>query len=245
MFETFCLRLSAGMALALLVLPGGLTPRFHRIHLLIVLGLGVTAALAGAERSSEVFWLALGLGLGGSLAGSWAWSLEGAPGGTACLVVTWLALTIAAVDVSAGTGASPGRLIAVIGDELTAAWLLGIALTAMLMGHWYLIAPTMSLQPLLRLLASLFIVLGLRAVTAGVSFIVWTGGSGDSLSWLWLAVRWAVGLAGPAVLGYMAWQSARIRSTQSATGILYVVVVFVFLGELTALLLAAHTGQRL
>jgi hypothetical protein len=37
----------------------------------------------------------------------------------------------------------------------------------------------------------------------------------------------------------MAWESAKIRSTQSATGILYVVVIFCFLGELSSQLLLA------
>jgi hypothetical protein len=36
----------------------------------------------------------------------------------------------------------------------------------------------------------------------------------------------------------MAWQTARIRSTQSATGILYVVVICSFLGELTGAVLS-------
>jgi hypothetical protein len=54
---------------------------------------------------------------------------------------------------------------------------------------------------------------------------------------LWLPLRWGLGFAAPLGLTWMAWQTARIRSTQSATGILYVVVVFCFLGELTALLL--------
>jgi hypothetical protein len=40
----------------------------------------------------------------------------------------------------------------------------------------------------------------------------------------------------------MAWQTARIRSTQSATGILYVAVIFCFLGELTGQLLWSSTG---
>jgi hypothetical protein len=51
--------------------------------------------------------------------------------------------------------------------------------------------------------------------------------------WLWLGLRWMAGLVGPAILGWMAWNCARVRSTQSATGILYVVVIFVFIGELT------------
>ena len=51
-------------------------------------------------------------------------------------------------------------------------------------------------------------------------------------------MRWAVGFAGVLGLTWMAWRTARIRSTQSATGILYVVVIFCFLGELTGQLLA-------
>src|SRR5262249_37027604 len=56
---------------------------------------------------------------------------------------------------------------------------------------------------------------------------------------LWLPLRWGLGFVGPLVLGGMAWQTARMRSTQSATGILYVVVIFCFLGELTAELLGS------
>jgi hypothetical protein len=40
----------------------------------------------------------------------------------------------------------------------------------------------------------------------------------------------------------MAWETARIRSTQSATGILYVVTIVVFLGELLSMLLIDKTG---
>ena len=47
------------------------------------------------------------------------------------------------------------------------------------------------------------------------------------------------------VLGWMAWETARIRSTQSATGILYVVVIVCFLGELTSQLLVEKTGYTL
>ena len=57
-----------------------------------------------------------------------------------------------------------------------------------------------------------------------------------------VAVALGLGLAGPLLFGWMAWQAARIRSTQSATGILYVVVIFCFLGELTSLLLQSSSG---
>src|SRR5438132_1583564 len=45
---------------------------------------------------------------------------------------------------------------ALLGD-LTSAALLGTAVTAMLLGHSYLIAPGMSLTPLMRLLTALFV----------------------------------------------------------------------------------------
>ena len=84
---------------------------------------------------------------------------------------------------------------------------------------------------------------------AAVELRSWTEpGPAHSLgteAWLWLAVRWAVGLVAPLVLGWMAWESARLRSTQSATGILYVAVVCAFLGELLSLLLTRQTGLPL
>ena len=43
----------------------------------------------------------------------------------------------------------------------------------------------------------------------------------------------------------MAWRTTRLRNTQSSTGILYVMVVFVCVGELTAQLLLNETGYFL
>ena len=50
------------------------------------------------------------------------------------------------------------------------------------------------------------------------------------------------GLAGPALLSYLTWETAKIRSTQSATGILYVDFFTVVVGEVLAkyLLLATR-----
>jgi hypothetical protein len=135
-----------------------------------------------------------------------------------------------------------------LAGELSSALLLGAAMTAMLMGHSYLIAPTMSLAPLLRLVAVLGIAIVLRAALAGTVLWLWTGehplASLNEVTLL-LPVRWALGFIAPAVLGGMAWQTAKIRSTQSATGILYVVVIFCFLGELMGVLLQGMTGSAL
>jgi len=50
------------------------------------------------------------------------------------------------------------------------------------------------------------------------------------------------GLAGPAVLSYLTWETAKIRATQSATGILYVDFFTVMVGEVLAkyIVLATH-----
>ena len=50
------------------------------------------------------------------------------------------------------------------------------------------------------------------------------------------------GLAGPAVLSWLTWETAKIRATQSATGILYVDFFTVVVGEVLAkyIVLATH-----
>jgi hypothetical protein len=108
--------------------------------------------------------------------------------------------------------------------------LLGFAVTAMLLGHWYLNTPSMNISPL-RLLILLF----LAAIVVRIAGELASGRT----SWeflaqvpvAWLALRWLAGVMGPIVAGMMVWQTLKIPNTQSATGLLYVVVVLVFLGE--------------
>jgi hypothetical protein len=57
-----------------------------------------------------------------------------------------------------------------------------------------------------------------------------------------MLTRWAVGLGVPAAFIYMAHDCIRRRSTQAATGILYVTGVLVFIGEIVALYLLRETG---
>ena len=49
-----------------------------------------------------------------------------------------------------------------------------------------------------------------------------------------LMTRLLFGFIAPLVLLFMVWRCVRIRSNQSATGILYVVVAFVLIGEIIA-----------
>jgi hypothetical protein len=243
MLETFCLRLATGLVVALLLLPARVVnPRFYRIHLRIVLGLTVAAGMAAWDTAPDAFWLTFGLALSASVIGSWCWFGKGGIAGYAAVLVTVGALAVALVQLSLGGSQAKTSGLWPLAEDGASALLLGVATTAMLMGHWYLIAPTMSLAPLMWLLAVLFAATGVRMLTAGVGLWHWAEAVAgfDRLTWLWLALRWGAGFGGTLVLTWMAWQAARIRSTQSATGILYVVVIFCFVGELTDQLLHGH-----
>jgi hypothetical protein len=242
MLPLFCLRLAAGMLAALLFLnPTPINPRFFRTHFLTALGLGSLALVILVASGDGVPW-PLGVALGLAALGSMAWSIEGTPGGRVLIV-----LTAVAFGATLNYGSQP--TVWKIADDVSTSALLGVSITAMLMGHSYLIAPQMSLSPLWRLLIGLYVSLFAKAVVAGLSLWMWTAAPTRSSvqveALLWLPVRWGLGLLVPAVLGAMAWQTTKLRNTQSSTGILYIVTVFVFLGELMAQLLLNVTGYHL
>jgi hypothetical protein len=217
------------------------------VQYLTALGLATIAGafLASGADATVVSWVALGAAAIVSFAGSIIWHLDGHPGQRLILVLatSLLAITLALAGQFAG-GDKDNAWLTV--DDFASAAVLGAATSAMLMGHSYLIAPAMSLSPLYRLLAALGATLAVRIILAGVGLYWWTArptaGNLETEILLWLSVRWLIGLVGPLVLGWMAWETARIRSTQSATGILYVVVILCFLGELTSQLLREKTG---
>lgn len=242
MLSVFTLRLAAGMVACLLLLsPAKINPRYFRTHFLTALALAGVALLFVPSDVSN--WTMRGLLLAAmavAILGSVSFSLENAPGGRTLAVLETALLTAALFTLDLALPPTPAGALVLLGDA-TSALFLGAAMSAMLMGHIYLIAPTMSLAPLFRLLAAAGVALLLRVTVDGVALACWTEThsfskvGNDTL--LWLPVRWVVGFGGPLVLGWLAWQTARIRSTQSATGILYVVVILCFLGELTSLLL--------
>ncbi len=122
----------------------------------------------------------------------------------------------------------------------------GIVLMDMLLGHAYLTASKMSMKPFMRLNAALALVAILRLISAslGVYFL----NTLHPVKMLWgvhgllMLTRWLVGLGVPFVFIYMAHDCIRRRATQSATGILYVCGVLIFIGEMIALPLVRDTG---
>jgi hypothetical protein len=122
----------------------------------------------------------------------------------------------------------------------------GLALMDMLLGHAYLTASKMTIAPFRRLNLALVVTACLRAAVSIGAVLALQWWRPVERLWgvhgLFMLTRWLVGLAVPLVFLYMAQDCIRRRSTQSATGILYVAGVLVLIGELIGLYLAWETG---
>jgi hypothetical protein len=247
MAAIFCLRLACGLIAVLPILPSAVVPpRFYRVQFLVALGLLSVAAFFMHDVAGPAFWLVWSLGVAACFAGAVIWHLDKAPGSSVLNGIATPAL-LATLLVGGATAAGEFTWWR-LADDLTSAAVVGSATTAMLMGHSYLISPTMSLAPLMRLLGALGVALGVRAALACVALWLWNSSRTEAVEsdlLVWLPTRWVLGLVGPLTLGWLAWETARIRSTQSATGILYVVVIVSYLGELTSQLLVEKTGLLL
>ena len=65
--------------------------------------------------------------------------------------------------------------------------------------------------------------------------------AGDSDATFLFLGRWGMGFLAAGLATYMTLEDGPIRSTQSATGILYIAMIFVCFGELLSLVLAGDT----
>jgi hypothetical protein len=149
----------------------------------------------------------------------------------------WCAALVDPSDQLAGIGVPLATLVGALS--------LGGALAGLSLGHWYLVSPSLATRPLIRLVmlclaasaAQVVLVplLVLLPGTQGVSVLLGEFG-------LFFVVRIVFGLAVPLVVGVMAWRTARIRSLDSATGLLYILAALVLTGEIVARTLYFLTG---
>lgn len=245
MLVHFLLQLMAGISLTWAVMPRAqVTSGFFRIQHLLVLGLSVLTALAANRMGATLpAWgvtttqICAGLAAGVAFIGSVLWTLERRPAGTVCV---WLicGLMFGPLIALAAVRTQPAWLG--ILSELTSGATVGGAVTAMLLGHWYLTAPTMSITPLRQLTLVLLVAVGLRLIVSAVAFGLGSGALHGSLVWTWFALRWLAGIVAPLVLCGMTLRILRYRNTQAATGVLFAIVILAFIGELAALLLSSE-----
>jgi hypothetical protein len=117
----------------------------------------------------------------------------------------------------------------------------GGVFAAMILGHWYLVTPKLPEAPLILLSRALLAVVGVQLVL----FVAWvaTGaGPADGAPFSALTGQWAlfvwlrliVGLVFPLVVCWASVQTARTRSMESATGLLYINVGTIAAGTILA-----------
>jgi hypothetical protein len=265
-FILFLLALNAGILSTLFWIPEeDLGRGYYQLKALIVLGLlallvaiiwlhpiepfGVNAALgiwflAIACLCAFVYYAAVWLQ-------QWRWSRV--PAALAMVAVTG-ALLLGGTTLIPTLTPLPSRQALIVVDLLSASFLLGWSLVTMLLGHWYLISPKLSFRYLTTFCRVLVTAVVFRTLVVGWSLLAahsvdpfvmphpWgmlvdLGGQG---MFFWFRILW--GLAIPFLLALMSLHCARNQSNQSATGILYVLLLGGFIGEITALYLSVTTG---
>ncbi|MCH7504946.1 hypothetical protein IID04_04865 [PVC group bacterium] len=122
-------------------------------------------------------------------------------------------------------------------------WVISLAIYAMNLGHWYLNVKKLDLKHLIRTVYGFTGLVILRLIWDGVMFLTKSFTyRGEMISlgkylftldgvFLWIALLF--GSVVPLILTFMTLETLRVKSTQSATGILYVIVVSLMIGELT------------
>jgi hypothetical protein len=140
----------------------------------------------------------------------------------------------------------PAGYIQSLAIHIPPALVLGASSVAMLLGHWYLVSPKLSIgylkagtiglivSLLIRSVLLLVVILSARLQLESIRFFDVYG--------IFFWQRVALGLLLTLVLSVLTYFCVKIRSTQSATGILYVVLVFCLIGEVIASYLFTKTG---
>jgi len=187
-------------------------PRRAALGLFTVLvAVGIVAGRAGPRARAAIELGAVAAALATLVFGALAWG-DGSLGAVALLVQ--LAVVSAAI---------------------------GGVFAAMILGHWYLVTPKLPEAPLILLARVLLAVVAVQVVL----FVAWTAtGAGpadvapfSSLVGPWALFVWLrliVGLIFPLIVCWASVQTARTRSMESATGLLYINVGSIAAGTILA-----------
>jgi hypothetical protein len=126
-------------------------------------------------------------------------------------------------------------------NHLAATVLLGSVMLTMVFGHWYLVIPRLSIDPLKRLTKVLMGAIAIRIITIVASLSVLQLEQNVSFAavlreltiqqGIFFWPRMIFGVLVPIVLAAMIWSTVKIRHTQAATGLLYLAVVALLFGE--------------
>ena len=163
------------------------------------------------------------------------------------------ALCASALAHRLGTVGSAASLLYPL-SFLTGALALGAVATGMLLGHWYLIDLGLSIGPLERLFRYFVAVLVLHVAVLALTLVVMAlapGAGTAAVAKLWhehrslLAARFLFGPLAALGLGYLIHRTLRIPQTMAATGLFYIAILAVMVGELLGRLILFRTSLPL
>ena len=222
---------------------------YFRVHLYVTLGLQALAAAVALTSNGQLpLWPAVA-GTVLCYVGAVLWLYEQRRAGRVLLVLVALVSLVGSWVSAPATASEPGLLVSalLVATPAASGLLVGSALAAMFLGHWYLNHPGMKLEPLRRLVLWIAAAVGLRTLVAGVGLAVLVAQAGwpTGLPAALLAMHWLGGIGATLAVDYMAWETLKIPNTQSATGLLYVAVITTFLGELASQLLSVDAPSPL
>jgi hypothetical protein len=126
--------------------------------------------------------------------------------------------------------------------SFTSVMFLGSVTYHMVMGHWYLVTPRLSEKPLKIALYFMWIFMAVKCVWTGIGYLGSSdffingtvSGGGYAFNWMMLLMRTGWGYVVLGIMSYFAYRLVAMRSIQSATGMLYAMTFFVFVGELVS-----------
>lgn len=135
------------------------------------------------------------------------------------------------------------------------ALLLGGVTVGMLIGHWYLIDTGQTIEPFVRIFKFFVTFLIAQTLFFWIALpLLYFSGSPEvvaamKLAWtnhLWLiTARVSISQAAPLVLSFMIWRTLKIPHTMAATGLFYIALLGVFVGEILSRQILALTSLPL
>lgn len=218
------------------------------------------ALLIGINIPTDVTLLNTAIS-GGAMSSLIHWSIGYAGALLVLAFFCWVGTDAARRVIGAGTlavgGVCIGKAAVAIGPAITGAGgaaavlvpatlVTGVALAGMLLGHWYLVAPSLSFRPLRQMVRLVLGALGVEAAVIAAVLVASPPGaraqliSGYALPF-WLLVIGA-GIVFTALVTLLTGHFARIRANQPATAMLYVLIISVLMGVVPAHLLFFVTG---
>jgi len=225
-----------------------------------LLAVGLTEWRGGTTRGYRLFmaWL-VAVGAAVWLASELGLAPTPATAATAALrqALVWLFAALAAAYLVASLARWPRSGLALIGGSVgvaalaalaigggtqsptlfaaglvTAAVALGAVNAAMLLGHWYLVTPQLSPDPLRRLIWLVIAGLAVQAVVVAVSLAMADRDAvPEGTAWL-VGLRVAVGIVLPVVIAILALRATHAASLQATTGLLYIGLAMVMAGTI-------------